>query len=197
MLVAARLAAPSVVHWYIDRSINAMPGYQGGVGDVSLHLWRGAYSIDNLVISRVGSGNLDPFLTCASLDLSIGWRNLMHGAITGSVRFDHPVVNFADGKKPENKQTGGDKPSPGAQKPSDGQEPAKDEVSWQEQVQKLVPFDIDHVDLVGAKVRFQNIEKHVDVHIGKLDGVITNLTNAKKLSSSNSLVSTISAKGET
>ncbi|MBA2481109.1 MAG: DUF748 domain-containing protein [Planctomycetes bacterium] len=205
VLIAARLAAPTAVRWHIDRTINSTPGYQGGVGDVGIHLWRGAYSIDNVVVGRVGSGELDPFFTCATIDLAIGWKNLLHGAITGTVRFDHPVVNFADGDSPQHQQTGGESAPPPSEsgtttpesRPGREGEAAEVEVSWQEQIQKLMPFSIDRVDIVGGKIRFQNVDKHVDVHIGKLDAVVTNLTNTKELSSTDSLVSTLKARGST
>jgi hypothetical protein len=204
LLVAARLAAPTAVRWYIDRTINSTPGYQGGVGEVGLHLWRGAYRIDNVVVSRVGSGNLDPFFTCASIDLAVGWRNLMRGSLTGTVHFDHPVVNFADAKDERNRQTGDDRPAPEStekkrpeDQPDQSGKQEQDNVSWQEQVQKLMPFAIDRVDVVGGKIRFQNIDKRVDIHVGKLNAVITNLTNTRRLSSTDSLVSTLKAEGAT
>ncbi len=192
LLVAARIAAPFALRWYIDRTINAMPGYQGGVGDVTIHLWKGAYQVDDIMISQIGSPDLAPFLTCGEMDLAVQWAALMKGAVVGVIVLRHPVVNFAAAKNPQNQQTGGAKkpdPDQGATAPPD--------VSWQDQVKKMMPIAVNHIDVIDGKVRFQDVEKHVDIDIGRLEATVTNLTNSDKISAENSMVATVKAKGDT
>src|SRR4051812_31870145 len=90
VLIAARIAAPYAVRWYANRVINGTPSYQGGVGDVTLHLWRGAYSVDNIVVSQIGAGDLDPLFTCARLEFSVAWPQLVHGAVVARATFRDP-----------------------------------------------------------------------------------------------------------
>src|SRR4051812_17982014 len=55
LLVAARLALPYVVEDYVNRKLAALDSYEGHIGDVDIHLWRGAYSIDDIVIAKKGA----------------------------------------------------------------------------------------------------------------------------------------------
>src|SRR6185503_7633847 len=43
LLVAARIALPHFVRDYVIRTLDQSPLYDGRIGDVSIHLWRGAY----------------------------------------------------------------------------------------------------------------------------------------------------------
>ena len=48
VLVAARLAMPYVVEDYVNDRLASLDSYDGHVGDIDIHLWRGAYSIDDI-----------------------------------------------------------------------------------------------------------------------------------------------------
>src|ERR1017187_10565829 len=61
--VAARLLAPSYVERAINRRLSQIPGYAGHVGDIGLHLWRGAYSIDDIEIVKGNGKVAEPFFT--------------------------------------------------------------------------------------------------------------------------------------
>ena len=49
-LVAARVAMPYLVEDYVNDKLAALDSYDGHVGDIDIHLWRGAYSIDDIEI---------------------------------------------------------------------------------------------------------------------------------------------------
>ena len=55
LLVAARIALPYVVKDFANRRLAALEAYDGHVGDIDIHLWRGAYSIDDIVIVKTGA----------------------------------------------------------------------------------------------------------------------------------------------
>ncbi len=54
-LIAARVAAPSVVERYVNRELAEMGEYRGSVTDVDLFLWRGGYALRNSA-NREGRG---------------------------------------------------------------------------------------------------------------------------------------------
>ena len=43
---------PSIVKNYVNKELNDLPGYSGSVEDIDIHLLRGAYAIDGLVLKK-------------------------------------------------------------------------------------------------------------------------------------------------
>ena len=77
VLVAARVALPDIVERYANRRLAALKAYDGHVGDIDIHLWRGAYSIDDLVIVKKGASRPVPFFKSRRVDLSVEWHSLL------------------------------------------------------------------------------------------------------------------------
>ncbi|HEY0456869.1 MAG TPA: hypothetical protein VGE41_10875, partial [Verrucomicrobiae bacterium] len=48
----ARALMPWAVRDYVNRTLDRNPLYAGTIGPVHIHLWRGAYSIDDIRISK-------------------------------------------------------------------------------------------------------------------------------------------------
>ena len=48
LLVGARLAMPYAVHRYVNYKLDQLLDYDGRIGDVDIHLFRGAYSINHI-----------------------------------------------------------------------------------------------------------------------------------------------------
>ena len=55
LLIAGRIAMPYVVEDFANDKLAALDSYRGHVGDIDIHLWRGAYSIDNIEIIKIGA----------------------------------------------------------------------------------------------------------------------------------------------
>ena len=70
-LVALRLALPSLVHTYVNRTLDRLPGYGGRVGDIDIHLYRGAYTIKDINIFKKDGTVQVPFVSAATMDLSV------------------------------------------------------------------------------------------------------------------------------
>ncbi|WP_276497114.1 hypothetical protein [Pontibacter litorisediminis] len=75
LLIALRLALPYLVKDYVNRTLEGLPGYTGHVADIDLHLYRGAYAIDGLVLEEEGGNPDHPFLRIPRTDLSIVGRS--------------------------------------------------------------------------------------------------------------------------
>ena len=80
--------------------------YDGHVGDIDIHLWRGAYSIDDIVIVKTGAKRPVPFFSSRRVDLSVEWRSLLRGSIVAEAEFDGPEINLVQGKSKADSQLG-------------------------------------------------------------------------------------------
>src|SRR5687768_6605594 len=78
ILLALRAAMPPAVRWYVNRAINQSPLYEGRIGDIDIFLWRGAYEIKHVRISKVTGSVPVPLFTCPRVDLAIQWEEILN-----------------------------------------------------------------------------------------------------------------------
>src|SRR6476659_2401286 len=81
LLIAIRLALPHLVRNYVNRTLSMIPDYRGEVGDIDIHLWRGAYTIHDAKVVRTSGKVPVPFFSAPRVDLSVQWRELFHRAL--------------------------------------------------------------------------------------------------------------------
>src|SRR5690242_9081021 len=73
-----RAIMPWAVRHYVNRTLDRSPLYSGNIGPVQMHLWRGAYSIKDVRISKT-TGNVPvPLFAAKRLDFAIQWNALFH-----------------------------------------------------------------------------------------------------------------------
>lgn len=163
-LVGARLALPAVVKAYVNRQLGKTPEYQGQIGSVSLHLWRGAYRIRDISIFKTAGGIPAPLFSAPQMDLSMEWRELFHGALAGEVILEKPKVNFVSGPTAAETQTG-------------------KEADWGKTLRSLFPFKINRFQVRSGEVHFQNLHSSppVDIFLHRLAATATNLTNTRDI----------------
>ena len=106
LLIAGRVALPYFVEEYVNDRLMALDAYDGHVGDIDIHLWRGAYSIDAIEIVKTGASRPVPFFRSDRIDLSVEWRSLFRGAIVAEASFFGPEVNLVQGKSDADSQLG-------------------------------------------------------------------------------------------
>src|ERR1051326_7048852 len=133
---AARLALPSVLRWYVVRTIDRDPMYTGNIDDIDVHLWRGAYTIRGIRINKVTGSIPAPLFVADKMDLALQWSALIHGKLVGRVRFGEPEINFVDATDPSQVQTGAGGP-------------------WLEIIRDLFPFKINRAEIVDGTIRFR------------------------------------------
>ncbi|MCP1366809.1 DUF748 domain-containing protein, partial [Halomonas sp. BBD48] len=162
-LVALRVALPGMVRDYLNGQLADMGEYQGHVEEVEIHLWRGAYAINGLEISKASGSVPVPFVRVDTLDLAVSWRALWKGAIVAEAEIFRPELNFVDASQEESGQTG-----EGAQ--------------WQQTLQAMVPIEINRVDIIDGRIHFRNFTSQppVDLEISELNASVTNLSNADR-----------------
>jgi Domain of Unknown Function (DUF748) len=175
-LVALRLALPTIVRNYVNRTLSKIPGYRGEVGEVDIHLWRGAYTVHDANVVRASEKVPVPFFSAKRVDLSVQWRELLHRALVGEIELDHVKLNFVKGPTSETSQTTVDS-------------------SWQDRVKELFPLRINRFEIRNGEIHYRDFHSKppVDVLIDRSHIVARNLTNSRKLS--NTLAATIDADG--
>src|SRR6266850_6008892 len=78
VLGVGRAIMPWAVRHYVNRTLDRSPLYSGNIGQVQIHLWRGAYSIHDVRISKT-TGNVPvPLFAAKRLDFAIQWNALFH-----------------------------------------------------------------------------------------------------------------------
>lgn len=159
-LCIGRLMLPRALRWYVNRTLDRSEIYRGKIGDVSVHLWRGAYSIDDIRLDKT-TGNVPvPLFYAKRLDLSIQWRALLHRRIVGEIDMFEPELNFVDAGSDADSQTGAGGP-------------------WLEIIKDLFPFKINAAHVHEGSIHFHAFQRDppVDVYIGKLNASVENLSN--------------------
>lgn len=160
LLVAARLAMPSAIRWYVNRTLSRSPLYQGQIGDVQIHLWRGAYSIEDVkMLKRTGLAP-EPLFATKRVDFSVQWDALLHGKVVGRVAMDEPALNFVQAKDDSNSQTGAGGP-------------------WLEMLRDLFPFEINRAEIHNGSVHFlsPDTDPPVNVYLSQMEASVDNLKN--------------------
>ena len=178
LLLIFRLALPGIVKYYVNKSLNELPGYNGHVEDVDLHLYRGAYTIDGLVLTEE-KGNPDyPFLRISRTHLSIEWKSVFKGRLVGEVVLENPQLNMVAV----------------ASSNAAGDEPNRD--NWTETVKDLMPITINRLEVNNGKYAYLdfNADPNVDLHINNMHLVALNLANVENAKTK--LPSTVTVTGK-
>lgn len=174
ILGVGRAFMPWAVRDYVNRTLDRNQLYSGRIGPVQIHLLRGAYSIQDIKISKT-TGNVPvPFFQAKRVDFAVQWRNLVHGKIVGRVLMDQPQINFVDSQTAADSQTGAGGP-------------------WLQMIQDLFPFKINGAILRDGSVHFRTFQsqKPVDVYLAHFQATIDNLSNIRD--ETTPLVSTVQA----
>ena len=163
-MICLRLALPFALKAYVNHQLNRSKDYSGKIGDVTVHLWRGAYQIHDINIFKRSGSIPVPFFSARKMDLSLQWSELFHGSLVSRIAFQEPKLNFVSGPSTEQTQTG-------------------KENNWNQTLESLVPFQINSLELTNGQVHFQNLHSKppIDIYITELGGVATNFTNSRQL----------------
>jgi hypothetical protein len=146
---------------YVNRVLGNINGYRGTVANVSIHLYRGAYQLEDLKIYKVNGNIPTPFVDIPLTDLSIEWRALFQGRIVSEIVLTKPVLNFAVSANGQTKQTG-------------------KEGNWQDTIHDLMPIDINSVTLKDGAIHYRDFSaKGVDLFITQMNGILHNLRNVE------------------
>lgn len=158
--VVSRLAAPSYVKRAINRRLSQIPGYSGHVGDISLHVWRGAYRIDDMEIVKSNGKVQEPFFAAKRIDFSIAWREIFRRKFVSDIYITDGRLVFLRGPTEETSQLTADH-------------------RWQDVINDIFPIDITHLEIKGGVIRYVDTtrEPRVDIAVQDLVVIATGLRN--------------------
>jgi hypothetical protein len=167
VLVVARLLLPGWIRHHLDQRIEHMGPYHGSMGDVNLHLWRGSYTIQNLRIDKIGAPPDEPFLNAPRTEITVSYGALLHSRLRGKVDFYDATVNFIDAKSESERQTGKG-------------------VNWSNELNILIPAEIDEIHVKNGTIRFRNVTSNprVDLTMSDVNSTVTNLSEETSQSGS-------------
>lgn len=176
VLIAARAALPWALKSYINKTLDRIPGYYGHVDDVDVALYRGAYQIEGVELLRTQGSRQEPFFAADQVDISIDWRALFHRRLVTKIALERPRLQFIQRKSKAASQTRVDE-------------------SWQMQVEKLIPFEINTFVIRDGLIRYkdQTRDPKINIYLSRLDVNSQNISNVVK--TSERLPSSIDADG--
>jgi hypothetical protein len=174
VLGITRGVLPWAVRDYVNRTLDRNPMYSGTIGQIQIHLWRGAYSIHNIQLSK-NTGNIPvPLLKAKRVDFAIEWKALLHGRLVGRFLLEQPELNFVDAATEDESQTGAGGP-------------------WLQIIRDLFPFTINSAIVQDGSVHFRVYQgtRLLDVYLSHLEASIDDLSNIEK--ETNPLIATVNA----
>jgi hypothetical protein len=177
VVLVARAVLPSELRDYVNRTLDRNLLYEGRIGQIELHLWRGAYSIRDVHISK-RTGNVPvPLFAARRVDFSVQWDALLHRRIVGRLRLEDPELNIVAGESQEDSQTGQGGP-------------------WLQIIRDLFPFQINSAVVTNGSLHFRTFKsaKPVDVYLSHLEATIDDLGNIRD--QTNPLITTVQATAQ-
>ena len=178
LLVALRLALPSLLQREINRKLSEVPGYSGHVGRIGVHLYRGAYSLHQVEIRKEGGRVAQPFFSASVIDFSLAWGQLFHGKIVSKIFIDGAEINFVRGPAVETSQLQVDR-------------------RWQDVVHAIFPISITRLEIKDGLLHYLDTAEtpKVDVYVRNLYAVATGLQN-RPVNKNEEFPATISLEGD-
>lgn len=148
ILIGIRLALPPVVLHEVNKKLNEAPDYRGHVQSVGIHLWRGAYSLNGIVIRKRSGQISQPFLSARQIDFSVSWIDLFQGHLVSSFYIESPEITFVKGPVPAESQL-------------------KVSRSWQDVLKSLFPIRITRLRMTDGTIHFidTTAKPTVDVYV--------------------------------
>ncbi len=174
-LVIIRLILPFIVLHYANKSLAGMNGYMGHIEDIDLSLYRGAYIINDFYIDKVDSTSQQrtPFISSRIIDLSVEWKSLIHGRLTGELEFMNPVICFTK-----------DKAEPA--------EIQKDTSNFRDLLKGFMPLKINRFEMNDGKIQYIDSTSKPVVNIS-MDGVHVLAQNLSSVEDTSLLPATVIA----
>lgn len=170
-----RALLPWGIRHYVNKTLDRNQLYEGRIGKVGVHLWRGAYSIQNVTLSKRTGTVPVPFFAAERVEFSIQWNALLHRRVVGQFVLQAPQLNFVAGSEETDSQSGEGGP-------------------WLQIIRDLFPFKINSAVIHNGSVHFRTFqsERPVDVYLSHLEGMVDNLGNIRD--ETNPLVTTVNAR---
>jgi len=179
ILVAARLALPSVLRRAINARLERIPDYTGWVDSVGVSLYRGAYTIQGLVIQKRDGQVTEPYLRADKIGFSVAWRELLRGKFVADIALQRPVLTLVEGASATSTQVTADR-------------------RWRDAMHDIFPIDITRLKITDGELRYINstTKPQVDIRVAHIQALASGLRNRSE-ERGEAFPATIKLQGET
>lgn len=160
VLLALRLSASFIVKYEINKRLAHIPDYSGHVDGISLHLWRGAYSLAGVVITKSNGRVSEPFFSAERINFSVAWGELFKGRFVSSIYARNVKLIFVQAATTDDSQLAADS-------------------RWQDVINDLFPIDITFLDIRGGVIHYVDKTQtpNLDISIRDVSISATGLQN--------------------
>jgi hypothetical protein len=164
LLILLRIALPYIVLRYVNKTLANLHGYYGHVNDIDIHLYRGAYVINDLYLNKVDSNTKQqvPFFSSRVIDLSVEWKALFHKRIVGELEFVDPTLRFTKDKaEPKTVQ--------------------QDTDDFRHVLKKLMPLKVNRFEVKDGTIQYldSSVSPVVNLYLTNAHILALNLSNVK------------------
>lgn len=164
LMLAFRLALPSIIKNHINNKLNALEGYHASIERVCLSLYRGAAQIKGLhVVEECSTDTSIAMVILPHMEFSIAWRALFRGSFVGEVAMDSLVLNLT---KLDEETT---------------EEASEYRIAFFEEIQEMNPIQLNRFQASHATISYHDPTSDPPIHVS-LNGVsvlATNLGNVR------------------
>jgi len=166
ILIVLRLAAPTIITWYVNQTIEKTEAIVGSVDDVDIALIEGAYSINGINIRQAGDTKELPLFVADKVEFSLLWSALIQGKLVSEINMIKPTIGLYD--RPDNKVF--------------KNEAITDEKTWIGLARNLTPFSIDKLTVENGTftMNAESQLKRSTFSIENMQLMVTNIANSKE-----------------
>jgi len=163
VLIAGRIALPSILLKMVNRELARIHGYKGHVDGLDVSLFRGAYTLKNIYLDKTSGKVPVHFFSAQTMDLSVEWKALLHRRLVGKIVVNNPILNFVSGPTKATSQTGIDS-------------------SWTIVIGKLMPLKINRFEIIGGEIHYRDFttKPKVDLYASQVHIIAANLSNVNR-----------------
>jgi hypothetical protein len=158
-------ATPYLVRDYINDAFKGLPDYTGRVEWVRIHPITCSLDVYDFHLDKKGSQDIPVhFFHSPRWNVSLQWREILHGVTRASVKIYDPQVNLVNG-------------------PDSGQSQTGISGLWIDAIKALIPWRINQLMIYDGDVHFLDFhaDPKVDLEMDKLNMAAENMANADNL----------------
>jgi hypothetical protein len=159
VLIAVRLALPSLIRDKVNAQLKTIPNYTGHVDKVHLAIWRGAFGLKDFSIKH--KDDLTS-LTFKNFETRLHWRSLLKKMVVADLVVESPRMRMLVEKPAKAVEES-------AEKAKDVQKDVKAKTgkSLPDLLSSLIPFRIDRFQLKDGTLRIREKGQDINTEIAK------------------------------
>jgi hypothetical protein len=159
VLIAVRLAAPTLIKNKVNAQLKTLPEYTGHVEDVDLALWRGAFGLQDLSLKHKDETTA---LTIKNFETRVHWMPLFKKMVVADVKVESPRIRMLV-EKPVKAAKETTEKAKDVQKDVE----AKTGKTLPDLLATIFPFRIDRLQVTDGSLRLREKGQDIDKEIAK------------------------------